>query len=52
MRVNMDGDENLKCNFKPYERVENPLDSSMKTVSTPDACRTSVVVAVQEALLA
>ena len=52
MTLNMDGDENLKCNFKPYERVENPLVSSVKTVSTPDACRTRVVAAVQEALLA
>ena len=52
MTVNMDGGENLKCDFKPYERVENPPDSSVKTVSTPDACRTRVVVAVQEALLA
>ena len=36
MTVNMDGDENLKYNFKPYERVENPLDSFVATVSTPD----------------
>jgi len=52
MTVNMDGDENLKCNIKPYERVENQLDSSVKSVSTPDACPTRVVVAVQEKLLA
>ena len=52
MTVNMDGDENLKCNFKLYERAENPLDSSLTTLSTPDSCRTPVVVAVQEALLA
>jgi hypothetical protein len=52
MTGNMDGNKNLIWNFKPYQRVENPLDSSVTTVSTPDSCRTRVVVAVQDALLA